>query len=105
MTRTVERDTVIKAGSAFALTLEANGDLSGATAVVWNARRSPSIAVGLSKAATVTATAPHRSTMVVALTAADTAATGYWLYDVTATVDGQPYRFPSEGYLRLRVIP
>lgn len=105
MSRTVERDTIVKQGSTHTLHLEVNGDLTDATSIIWQARRTPSAAVGLTKAATLLSAAPHLSVVEVVLGPAETSTGGWWLFDLSTMVAGQPYRFPSDGYLRLRVIP
>jgi hypothetical protein len=103
MSRIVERDTIVKQGDAKTLWLEANGDLTGA-AMTWQARRSPAGLVQMTLPAVFVSYDGRSSLLRVEITPAQTATLGLWLYEVAATVNGLPYHWPDEGFLRLRVV-
>jgi hypothetical protein len=103
MSRIIERDTVIKQGDGYTLQLETNGDLSTATALTWQARRSPTSPILLTASGTFMSTNGMKSVVWVPLTPTQTSDLGLWLYELVALVGGQPYHYPSEGFLRLKI--
>jgi hypothetical protein len=104
MTRSVERDTIVKQGDSKALWLEASGDLSTTTTLEWQARRRPGAAPLLTAPANFISYTDRVSVVRVDLDPPVTDNLGLWLYELVAQIGGDEYHFPDDGYLRLRVI-
>lgn len=99
------RPDVVKRGDAQTLRYLANADLSSASQIKWLARTSPDATSGMLLPAVVEeVTADGNSVLRVDITPTETAIVGTWLVEIEATVAGKPLTFPSEGFLRLRVV-
>ena len=99
------RPDVVKRGDAQTLRYLANADLSSATLVKWLARPSADATSGMMLTAVVEEVTPDGDSIVkVDLSPTETAVVGTWLVEIEATVAGKPLTFPSEGFLRLRVV-
>lgn len=99
------RPDVVKRGDAQTLRYLANADLSSASQIKWLARTSADATSGMLLTAVVEeVTAEGNSIVKVDLSPTETAVVGTWLVEIEATIAGKPLTFPSEGFLRLRVV-
>lgn len=97
------RADVVKKGDAATLHYRANADLTGTT-LTWLARKAPDAPTLMSRPASVDSVENGTTVIAVDLTPTQTATVGTFLVEIEAIKDGEPHTFPSEGYLRLRVI-
>jgi hypothetical protein len=96
---------VVKKGDSPTLYYRANADLSTATTIKLHIAKSADTAAIVSRDAVVDEVdANGHSILRVDLTSADTSTVGTYVVEIEATVSGKKVTFPSDGYLRLRVV-
>ena len=100
-----QRTDVVKKGDSPTLRYRANADLSTATTITLHAAPNAGAVPAFSRAAVFESVdSSGHSVVTVDLTAADTATPRVLLVELEATINGKKHTFPSEGFLRLRIV-